>query len=359
MMEDTEMAGGKGRFRDAAAEWFTVMRGPDADARRLEFEAWLAASPAHRRAYNRITETFSYGKFLKNDEIVAADPHCEAVKPSGFRARNLRAVVGLGAVIAVCAAVSFFWAAPSASIWHESAHEVATKGAEAGSTRLRTAPGQIRSFRLADGSKVTLDAGSILLVTFDNNRRHLRLVQGRVRFYVAHESRPFVVAAGHGAVTARGTIFRVSIAKDRRVTVELFKGAVDVDLPPDGRKDRPGRVRLSPGEQYAFTDDGGVQVERVSEARVVPGPPGIRDYENVRLADLLSDANQYSEIPVVTASRDLDETKISGTFRITEPHRIARNLAQLLGLSVVTLPNSVMLARSCEGIEREICQPPS
>lgn len=52
-------------LREEAARWFTAMRGPEAEACRVDFEAWLARDVSHRAAYNRIAETFSLGKRLK------------------------------------------------------------------------------------------------------------------------------------------------------------------------------------------------------------------------------------------------------------------------------------------------------
>jgi transmembrane sensor len=360
-MEDADMAEGAGRFRSEAAEWFAIMRGPDADVRRAEFDAWIAASPAHRQAYNRIAETFSYGKFLKSDAHLTDMTPNDAGRSTSVRARKVRAAFAVGAVIAICSAVSLLWAAPSVEVGHRSSGEFAARPPGARAVRLSTRSGQIRPFRLPDGSKVTLDTDSVVLVTFDEHHRNLRLLQGHARFEVAHEDRPFAVAAGSGTVTARGTIFDVTVARDRRVTVELLKGAVDVDPPHRTREARPRRVRLSPGEFYAFTDGREAQSDRGPEKSGIPSqwPEGLRDYKNVPLAAVLTDANRYGALPIVTASRDLDAMRISGTFRISDPHRLARNLARLLGLSLVTLPNSVTLARSCAGHAPEICHPPS
>ena len=51
-----------------AAAWFARMRGPDAEASRDEFEAWLARGALHRRAYNRAAEIFAMGKVLGDNQ---------------------------------------------------------------------------------------------------------------------------------------------------------------------------------------------------------------------------------------------------------------------------------------------------
>src|SRR5690242_17972648 len=57
-----------GQLRQEAATWFARMRGPDADRYREAFDDWLARGALHRSAYNRIAETFSAGKTLKEEK---------------------------------------------------------------------------------------------------------------------------------------------------------------------------------------------------------------------------------------------------------------------------------------------------
>ena len=50
---------------------------------------------------------------------------------------------------------------------------------------LQTRHGEIRTYNLSDGSKVTLDADSRVEVTMSEAERRLRLRQGKARFAVA------------------------------------------------------------------------------------------------------------------------------------------------------------------------------
>src|SRR3546814_15638638 len=79
------------------------MRGPDADARREEFEAWLARGALHRTAYNKIAETFSIGKGLKEDapdDAGSAAPSPASQKPGILKMAGLAlCLVGAAAVL--------------------------------------------------------------------------------------------------------------------------------------------------------------------------------------------------------------------------------------------------------------------
>ncbi len=74
----------------------------------------------------------------------------------------------------------------------------------------RTEIGERRVVALADGSQISMDSDTKILVDYSKTERALRLARGRARFDVAHDtSRPFTVTAGAETVVAVGTSFDV------------------------------------------------------------------------------------------------------------------------------------------------------
>jgi transmembrane sensor len=218
----------RGQLRDEAADWFAVMRGPEADARRAEFEAWLAGGELHRAAYNKIAETFSLGKGLKALRVTRSQLQPGGrtmVPPAIFQTRLL---AGAAAVIFIIGGLALGQqlvrngkeTRPAASA------DLATFNRE-----LSTPIGSSRTFALPDGSAVALDGDSLVQVSLSGERRNLHFVRGRGRFIVAHDGRPFTVVAAGGTVTARGTVFDVAVDRRHAVTVSLLEGRIDVTLP--------------------------------------------------------------------------------------------------------------------------------
>src|SRR3546814_15110866 len=79
-------------------------------------------------------------------------------------------------------------------------------------TELASKIGEIRTVALEDGSRVTLDTDTILHIAYSPTERGLKLERGRARFDVSYDaSRPFVVFAGGGSITAHGTVFDVAV----------------------------------------------------------------------------------------------------------------------------------------------------
>lgn len=318
--------------------WFARMRGPDAEMHRAEFDAWLARGAAHRGAYNRAGEIFALGKFLAEspNTVASEEPASRYGGPSWWKGFALLALVfitvGTGAWINRDVLFHAFGGAS----------EIAAVQAPTlpPGIELATAGGQRRTFTLADGSKVTLDPGSQLLAALGTGRRELRLKRGRARFDVAHENRPFVVFAGGGSVTARGTIFDVILSPSDGVTVRLLRGAVDVVRPTGSEGARVAVARLSPGEEFSFRDtsvpDLGASTK--TSARMAPEPvpaaPAAKEFSMAPLSAVIAEANKGSAISIRVADPAVGALKVSGRFRIDDPERVAERLATLFDLEI-------------------------
>lgn len=341
--------------------WFALMRGPEAETRRVEFETWLAADPAHRQAYSHISEVFSLGKGLKSAVKVP-----DARRPAG-QPMVLARMMGSPVLVLLLLLVSIpmlvgLTAAAMRAIGpgHPLIQADGTGRAGRAEASLATSPGQVRAFRLADGSRVILDADSRVRVMLSAERRDLALLRGRARFVVAHEPRPFVVAAGGGSVLARGTIFDVTL-RGHGASVVLIEGLVDVRQPASGTAAgsplESGEVtRLTAGHGIAIGGGKGVVLQ--ATAVVQPDwPSDLRDFRNVPLRDLLAEANRYADRPLVLTEPQLGDLRVSGIFRVREPVRLAANLAELLDLSLMESPAGIALGRRCDPREKYSCPP--
>src|SRR5690606_2011811 len=108
------------------------------------------------------------------------------------------------------------------------------------STRL----GEVKVTPLADGSVMTLNTASRVVVTFSDTQRSIRLLEGEALFDVARDAaRPFVVAAGEARVRAVGTSFMVRRLGDAPVQVLVREGIVEVSR--NAGNATPGPVRVA------------------------------------------------------------------------------------------------------------------
>lgn len=326
----------KDQLWSEASLWFARMRSPDAEEFRPEFEEWLARGALHRRYYNRATEYWinSEAAYSKGRQQIRGSVE-RAPEPSPKRRLKWRAMPAL-----VLAAVL---AAGSITVWvtHPgteggSAVPLRTRAeAPSGISQFVTTAGEHRRVWLPDGSAVMLAGGTMLNVKFDATMRGLELNRGNARFEVAHEFRPFVVFAGGGSVTAHGTVFDVGVTADHRVSVRLIKGSVDVRFPGARRgKGEPSIRRLEPGDTVTFETSPGQSSGRAQSASDSAAIQSARDYRDVRVADIVREANRLSKVPIRFADPALEQEKISGRFRIDDATTLAERLATLFDLAV-------------------------
>lgn len=317
-----------------AATWFARMHGPDAPTHEAAFAAWIAESDGHRVAYSQVAEAFSLGKNLPRAAIGQPDYAVIARRPS--RRQLVAAAVVALAVIGTVPVIVDRYVSPPAATNQVIAH----------SDHFATGLGEIRAIRLTDGSTVVLDTGSELNVTMDQGHRDLWLVHGRARFDVAHEQRPFVVHAGTGIVTAHGTLFDV-LVEHGHASVRLLLGAIDVAIP--GHSDAlPVSRHVAPGESVAFDAASGISPIPVEQAAAIAQPTwpsALLEFDRARVADVIAQSNRYAAAKLVAASPNIAERRVSGTFRMGDPDRLAQELAILLDAEVSHQANGDIVIR--------------
>lgn len=231
------------RATQDAAHWHALQRQGGLNAtQQSRFMDWLVASPEHLREYLAISRIAGgLGDAMRGmpidlealigdepaqpapDNVVAlpvrrSPPPLAATRSRRKRIPRIAAVAALLLGLGIGAQVSR----------PQSGHYVAAHGAP-------------RSFSLADGTVVHLNADSALSTRFGLFHRYVELARGQASFVVAHERRPFAVHAAGLQVRDIGTTFDVSLQREQaRIgvaegRVHIFsdddEGRLLVDLP--------------------------------------------------------------------------------------------------------------------------------
>lgn len=315
------------RARLEAADWFARMHGPDAARWTAELAAWRAADSDNESAYARLLQRWDQTAFLtdsatgRNRDLgrAAVWPRRPAIRYAAIAAVALLAA-GLGAVTLDRAGISPHRAAPL---------DYASPDRE------------VREIALADGPRVTLDAGAAITVDRARGARGLRLVRGRARIDLGTgSSEPFVVEADGGLIRASTGLFDVSLTGGL-VKVVAWRGPLDVST--TGAPSPSRARRLTAGQQLVF-----------SPARAMPAPMraapgdlgwtrGMLAFDQARLADAVAAFNRYNRVRIVLGAPALGDLRIAGAFRATDPEGFAKAVAGMFHLSLVTAPDGAIL----------------
>lgn len=277
---------------DEAALWAARLDGGEmTDSQRDELDAWLASDPRRRAVLARfcqlsvdldqtLPELLAEGRV----KIPRQTPQPRLAWPRRW------ALIGLAAA---AAAVGF-------AVWTGANH--------AKDERIAAEVGKRRSFTLADGTKVELNANTSLLVEAGSSERRVRLADGEAFFEVTKDkAHPFVVQTPAGSVRVVGTKFNVLTEASSRLDVTVVEGQVQVRV-----GDASGEpVTLEHGDRLSLAD-GGVSVTGLS-------PAALEDSLAWRDGWIVCDGTPLSEILPRAAhyfGRSITATKGAASVRI-------------------------------------------
>jgi transmembrane sensor len=193
--------------------------------------------------------------------------------------------------------------------------DMPSKLAQVEARTFSTGIGQQASFRMSDGSMITINTGSTLSVSESDTRRSTQVKQGEAFFEVAKNPRkPFVVEAEGVTVTALGTAFAVRDLGEDGVRVTLAHGRVRVDMPAVAGQPAQSTL-LSPDTQLTWRA-GRYSIAPVNLRQQLGWRQGMVVFDRTPLAQAVAEINRYSSQEIVVASASLARRPISGSFRV-------------------------------------------
>ena len=310
-------------IRAEAAAWVARLHG---SARTSSLEAalntWLAANPLHTRAFEVATEAWELGGALPASALPRI-AHARRRMPPAIFARPLPAGAALAAIAAIAMGSFFYFRDPSIS----------------------TGTGEQRSVTLEDGTRVTLNTDTHLLVQYTEKQRQVRLKTGEAFFDVTQNPRrPFVVAAGGESVVALGTAFMVR-RDNSEVDVTLVEGKVSVTTATAAEPSAtptPKSTVLAPGQRLRIAGSTPT-LDRPSIDALTAWRRGEVVLDHTRLTDAVREMNRYSTVKIVVSAPESADIRVSGIFRTGDSARFARAVADTYHLDLLEEPKRILL----------------
>lgn len=334
---------------EMAACWSEALRNSGDDAAtRTAFRAWYEADNHHAEAFARVEAARERVATVADTPALMALRNETLSRVATRRPRWPKVALAMAAsLVAAMAGLLAFTGAP----WQELPGSLfeGVRLAINGQTLYRTAVGERLVVTLDDGTRLTLNTDSRLVVGFQPDRRDIRMQHGQALFEVAKDaSRPFVVTAGNRQVTALGTAFDVRY-NQQRFEVTLIEGKVEVaesvpdapratsnasrdvaaphpsPLTPHGANVASGPAAadlspratvLLPGQQLiaAATLEAAPLVRHADLKRATSWRYGQVIFEDDLLGNAIIEMNRYAKRRIAIADPALAELRLSGAF---------------------------------------------
>ncbi|WP_460130337.1 FecR domain-containing protein [Pseudomonas sp. H1_D05] len=275
---------------------------------REEFAKWHAAHEEHARAWRQLG-------MLDQRFSVAKGPARSALLQSreGIRRRVRRLGSGLASVV-LLVGVGLFASERFLPLDYWLADQ-------------RTATGEQRTVRLADGTVLNLNTHSAVDVRFDDKRRLIVLQEGEILVETGHgDARPFIVETREGSMRALGTRFLVK-REDQGTRLSVLQSAVAARP-----QSNPEEQILHEGQQVLLRGDGLGSIVALN-----PGADawtrGMLVVDNARLGDLVHELGRYRRGYLGVAS-DVADLRITGSFPLHDTDKALSALLPTLPVQI-------------------------
>jgi len=310
-----------------ASAWLArLQRAEVGEADGLEFDAWLAESPANREAYRAALAAWQAFEACRDevlDELVA-EARRAARRPGPTRRWLVGGGMAIAAGLTAVAVLPPILSPPIVQTYS-------------------TAKGQHQRITLADGSKVDLNAETRLIVRFARRERHVELGDGQAIFDIAHdETRPFTVEASGRAVRVLGTQFDVR-NRNGDVTVSVARGRVQV-RPVASSKTGQAFV-LRPGQRLAIGRTGVAELSAIDPQEALSWRSGRLVYRGETLAEVVADLNREFVEQIEVTDPALARTPVTGVIVLDDQASVATRLSLMLPIRSVPSERGLLLLR--------------
>jgi transmembrane sensor len=293
---------------------------------RADLQRWLAADSGNAPAYARARQLWQLTAMPAARLAAEQDATLQAILRRGRQQRQRPRRLAAMAV-----AASLLFAAVTMLTWQPE------RWLDNLQADYYSAPGQLRTLTLADGSEVMLDGDSALDVSLTDAGRDIHLRRGAAFFKVRHTGQPFVVHADNGEVKVLGTRFEVRRqTQGTEVTVEQGRVAVS---PLQGIAPQV----LTAGQRIDYRDGHAGALQSVDPQQAFAWRDGRLSFRRMPLADALAVVQRYYPQRIVLLDSDLGARPVSGEFSDQDPLVVLAAFQAVLGFSQQRLPGGAVL----------------
>lgn len=299
---------------EQAVDWMVrLSAGHNEPGLQAEFDAWLQHDPAHAQAWQRLQDriggSLNVVRSLERRKPGQADEARRLLlTPSTSRRDVLRGLAAIGLL--------------GGGLWLAArSHTGRVLMAD-----VHTGTGERRTFELADGSRLSLNADSAVDLDFTVSQRLIILRRGELIIQVAADpQRPLRVRSAQGEARALGTRFMVGQERDATRLV-VMEHSVRARLFDGSERDvGEGQAVLMSAERIDTLGNESLRRTAWLDGRL--------NVLNEPLSDVIDALRPYSS-GILRVAPEVEGLRVQGVFPLDDPQRTLQALAETLPIKV-------------------------
>ena len=333
------------QIKQQARSWVRCLNRGLTDSEKPQLIAWLNQNPHHHQAIYKATSVFD--NISELNELNGIFPLEKSNRLHAFSAKSLFLMIALLTLIAILLGQEI----SNSSIFSPEKSVIS----------YQTNIGEQSNFLLADGSNVTLNTHSKIIVNFSKEHRNIHLLYGEAQFDVAKDkTRPFTVNTGSKSFTALGTIF--NIQKNNELDMELIvsEGKVLVSdhhdrntlttLIENESQKHDSKMIVTDGEKSIIenkTQQKTVKLSHTQAEQELSWQQGMLIFKGETLRQALSEVSRYTKVQFEIANDEVSNTKIAGYFKAGDINSLLESLALNFNIKYkFNATNSIQLSKA-------------
>lgn len=271
---------------------------------------------AHKKAFEKVERLQSLYSSLSKDikSKISQEVHQNIKSRNSLKKSNFLKIV---ASIILIVAVSFF--AVNEYINFGIKHNFATNT-------------QIQEIDLPDGSKVILDAKTVLDIKYYSDKREVNIINGKALFDVSPDTtKPFIVNANMIKVEVLGTNFEVKNDAEK-ISVDVISGKVKVGQ--NQNDEFRDLAVLTNGKHISFDKLNGKMILKDIDVRSIASwKDGVLFFQDYTLEKAIDEFKKYQDVNVLI-QKDIKNYTVSGSFSIHDMDKFIFALTKIYPLKV-------------------------
>lgn len=301
------------QIKQQARSWVRCLNRGLADSEKPQLIAWINQDPLHHKAIYKESSIFDNTSEL--NELNGIFPLEDHNRLHSLSANTLFLLIGLLCLIAVVLGKSF-----STSSYLSPEKPVIS---------YQTNIGEKRSVLLADGSEVTLNTHSKIIVSYSNEHRKINLLYGEAQFDVAKDkTRPFTVNTGTTLFTALGTVFNVQ--KNNELDMELIvtegqvlvsdnqnRDSLAILIEKESQKQNSFMI-ITDGEKSVIENKVQKTTLKLTDDQAeqeLSWQQGMLIFKGETLRQALTEVSRYTNVQFEVSNTDISNIKVAGYFK--------------------------------------------